>query len=306
MNRNFLVTGGAQGIGLAISRNILTGGGKVFFTDINEIQGEKAREDLAKEFGKDRVGFAKQDVTDATAWPTLWDTADAFFSPRKVEALVNNAGIFNKDAWQSMLDINMSGLVKGTMHAVERMGASRGGPGGLIVQIASAASFVCGFPTVEESLYSATKHGVLGLVRSLSVENCYKVEKIRMVGICPTFVDTKLVHDHLGGVPWETAAAKYDNLKLLKAGEVAAAFQQAVVGAESGQMLVILPGFCFYWPDWNRRMLTVFGMICTLYIKVLGQPCTEPVTPAQMKSLALFFFFVLCLLVHFFLSYLGL
>merc|ERR1719500_412955 len=120
MNRNFLVTGGAQGIGLALSRTVLQGGGRVYFTDINETEGEKTKEALAKEFGKDKVGFHKQDVTDTEAWPLVWDAADVFFSPGKVEALCNNAGIFHTSAWQRVLDINLSGLVTGTMLAIER------------------------------------------------------------------------------------------------------------------------------------------------------------------------------------------
>ena len=35
-----------------------------------------------------------------------------------------------------------------------------------------------------------------------------------------------------------------------------------------GQMLVVMPGFTFYWPDWNRRMLMVFSMVSKFCIKV--------------------------------------
>jgi len=304
MNRNFLVTGGAQGIGLAYSRTILSGGGKVFITDINEKLGEETRSALALEFGEGRVGFGRQDVTEAEAWPQVWDSADIFFAPGKVEALCNNAGIFSTTAWRKMLDINLCGLVTGTMLAMERLGTSRGGQGGLIVQTASMASFLAGFDTVEESLYTCSKQGVLGLVRSMATDkNAYSVEKVRMVGISPLFVNTELVRTQLNRGN-DTVASRY-NTRLLEPEEIGAAFQRLVVGGESGQMLVVMPGFTFYWPDFNRNMLKLFSLLSMFHIKVLGHPSSEPVSPRQLLHLASFFLLLLGILFHLLLSYLG-
>ena len=36
----------------------------------------------------------------------------------------------------------------------------------------------------------------------------------------------------------------------------------------SGQMLVVMPGFTFYWPDWNKNLLMVFSMVSKFCIKV--------------------------------------
>lgn len=304
MNRNFLVTGGAQGIGLAYCRTILAGGGKVFLTDINEVQGEEASQSLAKEFGGDRVAFQKQDVTDSAAWPVVWDAADAFFSPGKVEALCNNAGIFSKTAWQRVVDINLCGLVTGTMLAIERMGASRGGPGGLIVQTASMASFLAGFDTIEESMYTCTKQGVLGLVRSMAVDKCYPVERVRMVGISPLFVNTELVRTQVEAGN-DTVANRYKT-RLLEPSEIGEAFKQLVTGGLSGQMLVVFPGFCFYWPDWNRSMVKLFGLACSFQTKVLGQGASEPISPQQLAKLGLIMVVFLFSLFHIFLNYIGL
>jgi len=304
MNRNFLVTGGAQGIGLAYCRTILTGGGNVFFTDINEEQGEKTQEILVKEFGKTRVGFCKQDVTDEAGWPLAWDAADAFFSPGKVEALCNNAGIFHTTAWKRMLDINLCGLVTGTMLAIERLGASRGGPGGLIVQTASMASFLAGFDTIEEGMYTCSKQGVLGLVRSMGRElPSYKKEKVRMVGISPLFVNTELVRSQVDSGN-NRVIGDYKG-RFLEPEEIGLAFQRLVVGGESGQMLVVMPGFCFYWPDWNRSMIKIFSMICMFCVKVMGHPASEPILPSQMRNVAIAFTLLCGILFHLLLSYLG-
>jgi len=304
MNRNFLVTGGAQGIGLAISRRILTGGGRVFFTDINEKQGEETKESLVKEFGQSKVGFHKQDVTDPETWPLVWDEADKFFSPSKVEALCNNAGIFSTTEWKRMLDINLSGLVVGTMLAVERLGASRGGSGGLIVQTASMASFLAGFDTIEESVYTCSKQGVLGLVRSC-VGRAYLKEKVRIVGLCPLFVNTELVRSQIAAGNDSVSKRELGKIRLIEPEEVGEAFHHVVVGGESGQMLVVMPGFSFYWPDWNRTLLKMFSVACMIYIKVLGHPHMEPVSTKKLLNAFIFVILLFGLLFHFFLNFLG-
>lgn len=312
MNRNFLVTGGAQGIGLAYCRTILTGGGNVFFTDINEVQGEKTQEKLTNEFGKARVGFCKQDVSEEAGWPLVWDVADAFFSPSKVEALCNNAGIFHVSAWKRLLDINLCGSVTGTMLAIERFGASRGGPGGLIVQTASIASFYADFDTIQEAMYMCSKQGLHGLVRSMEKDmSSYKKEKVRLVGICPTGVNTEMVkawtEQKAGQSMQEVSTRPADprNTGLLEPHEIGEAFQQIVVGGDSGQMLVVMPEFRFYWPDWNRSMIKIFSMICMFCIKVMGHPASEPILPEQMRNVAIAFTLLCGLLFHLLLSYLG-
>merc|ERR1712013_863217 len=162
MNRNFLVTGGAQGIGLAMCNQILSKGGRGFLTDINTELGEKTR-----------TLFGEQDVTKQEEWREVWEKAEKFFGGR-VEVLCNNAGIFHKTEWKRTLDINLMGVAYGTMLAMEKMGVSKGGQGGLIIQTGSMASFLAGFDTIEESAYTAAKQGVLGYCRSVATPQLYK------------------------------------------------------------------------------------------------------------------------------------
>ena len=92
--------------------------------------------------------------------------------------------------------------------------------------------------------------GVAGLVRSMAVKKAYPVEKIRMVGICPLFVNTELVRTQMNSGN-TSVSNKYKNTRLIEPEEVncyfairyfliqiGAAFRNAVVGAESGQMMV--------------------------------------------------------------------
>ena len=86
--------------------------------------------------------------------------------------------------------------------------------------------------------------------------------------------------------------------------------------------MVVMPGFTFYWPDWNRRMLMVFSMISKFCIKVgpfnsinmsdlllimqvMGHKSSEPVTPDQMMQVVVILLFVLAIIFHIFLSWLG-
>ena len=80
------------------------------------------------------------------------------------------------------------------MLALERMGVSRGGNGGLIFQTASLASIVGGsFNSAEEEIYTATKWAVLGLTRSMGKHETYVKEKVKMGAVCPWLVNTNLV-----------------------------------------------------------------------------------------------------------------
>ena len=145
----------------------------MFLTDINTELGEKTRTVLAKEFGENNVGFGEQDVTKQEEWREVWEKAEKFFGGR-VEVLCNNAGIFHKTEWKRTLDINLMGVAYGTMLAMEKMGVSKGGQGGLIIQTGSMASFLAGFDTIEESAYTAAKQGVLGYCRSVATPQLYK------------------------------------------------------------------------------------------------------------------------------------
>ena len=94
--------------------------------------------------------------------------------------LINNAGVFSRDNWKLVNDINMTGAVTGVFVAVERMGTSqgRGGRGGTIVNTASSAGLfaeaaeMAGLMTGAwatqchiEHMYTAAKHGIVGLTR---------------------------------------------------------------------------------------------------------------------------------------------
>ncbi|KQM22206.1 SDR family NAD(P)-dependent oxidoreductase [Novosphingobium sp. Leaf2] len=107
---------------------------------------------------------------------------------------VNNAGIgyivkplldVSEDEWRAVLDVNLSGAFYGMQAAAQRMVAQ--GRGGRIVNIASQAA-KSGFPNMQA--YTASKHGLVGLVRSAATE--LGTHGITVNNVCPNHVTTGL------------------------------------------------------------------------------------------------------------------
>jgi len=107
---------------------------------------------------------------------------------------VNNAGIgyivkplteVSEDEWRAVLDVNLSGAFYGVQAAAQRMIAQ--GRGGRIVNIASQAA-KSGFPNMQA--YTASKHGLVGLVRSAATE--LGEHGITVNNVCPNHVTTGL------------------------------------------------------------------------------------------------------------------
>lgn len=307
MNRNFIITGAAQGLGLEFTRRALAGGGRVVMTDIQENVGNEAREKLEKEFGKGKVAFSLLDVRDEKRWRQVWDEAEEFFGG-KVEALLNNAGLFNSN-WKLMLDVNFGGLLTGTFLAMEKMGVSHGGSGGLIVQTASLASIIAGgFETIEENVYCATKWGVLGLTRVMAADKLYQRDKVRMLSIHPWLVNTGLVQKVMEtqGTEQEIREKKWHGLSLMEPTEIGAAMEKLIVDGKSGQAMTVGPGISYYWPDHNRTLFIMLKMLHTFLVTVGRHPRTEPMTTNQMAWAAGALLFLLGILFHLLLSFFGL
>ena len=154
-------------------------------TDIAQEVGLKAKDNLENEFGSGRVAFVRLDVRSEDEWRRVWDEAEQFFRGKvQVElqmfvsvtvashfcqVLLNNAGMYHKSNWRQVMEVNLGGAATGTMLAVEKMGVSGGGDGGVVISTASLSSIVAGaFDTIEEEIYTATKWSVLALTRSMA------------------------------------------------------------------------------------------------------------------------------------------
>ena len=184
-----VVTGAGRGIGLAIARRLTEAGADVLIGDLDVPAAEASAAALSKEFGRRVVGVPLNVMEEASI-VALADRAVAEFG--KLDIWVNNAGIFpgsptvdqTVEIWDRVQDINLRGSFIGAREAGRRMIAQMP-KGGVIINVASVSGY-SGRPGL--AAYVASKHGVVGLTKSLGVE--WGPHGIRVLGLAPTGVST--------------------------------------------------------------------------------------------------------------------
>jgi NAD(P)-dependent dehydrogenase (short-subunit alcohol dehydrogenase family) len=222
-----LVTGGASGIGRAVVRRLAAAGARVVVADLDEAGGAEAA-------GEAGGTFVATDVSDPDAVQAAVAAAEAAWSGLDLVHL--NAGITSGTAALDQLDperyrrvvaVNLDGVVFGIRSALP---ALRRRGGGAIVATASLAGLTA-YP--GDPVYSATKHAVVGLTRTLAEP--LAADRVTINCVCPGFADTPL----LGRSAGEFRAAGFP---LLSADEVAAVVLAAATGGATGQAWVCQPG----------------------------------------------------------------
>lgn len=198
-----VVTGGGSGIGAAIAKELQQQGAKVTLMG----RGEERLAATAKELG---VQYAVADITVAADVQQAFTTAAERQGP--VSILINNAGAaearpFNKmdeDFWQFIMNVNLNGVYLCTKAVIEPMLNAKYGR---IINIASTAA-QRGYAYV--SAYSAAKHGVVGLTRSLALE--YARKGITVNAVCPGYTDTDIVSNSIQNIVKATGRSEQEAL----------------------------------------------------------------------------------------------
>ncbi|KAL4219265.1 hypothetical protein ACF0H5_021847 [Mactra antiquata] len=185
-----IVTGGARGLGKAFSEELLKRGGKVCIADVNVTEGQQTEQIFKQKYGEDTSMFMKCDITNETDFKGLWKAAIKKF--KYVDLMVNNAGILNEQEPNKTVEINLLGVMRGTMIAIEHMRKDRGGKGGLIINVSSTAGL---FPVFFMPSYAASKYGVVGFTRSWAANPLVNEFGLSFACLCPAFSDTNMLTD---------------------------------------------------------------------------------------------------------------
>jgi NAD(P)-dependent dehydrogenase (short-subunit alcohol dehydrogenase family) len=226
-----LVTGAAQGIGLAIATALAADGWRVVLADM---QGAAVRAAAAGLPGARGVTL---DVTDPDAVEAAVAGVEA---DEPLRLLVNNAGVGPRGAdrglyplaeWNRLVAVNLLGVVHGVNAAYPRM-RDRGS--GVILNVASLAGLIAG-PGLGP--YAATKHAVVGLTLGLRADAA--PFGVRVSALCPSWVDTAILDGEApDGTPVRSHLAEFGLGAPIPPAEIA---RVALEGLRRNRPLIVGP-----------------------------------------------------------------
>jgi 3-oxoacyl-[acyl-carrier protein] reductase len=183
-----IVTGGGQGIGRAIVLDLAEIGVDVVVADINIDAAESAAAEAAAA-GIDALAIQVNVADSKNVEAMIEKTVEKY---GRIDHLVNNAGItrdalmmrMGDDAWQAVIDINLTGTYLCSKAVIRTMMKQRSG------RIVNISSVVGAMGNAGQTNYAASKAGVIGLTKSLAREVASR--GINVNAVAPGFIQTAM------------------------------------------------------------------------------------------------------------------
>ena len=184
-----LITGGASGIGAALTTELAKGGAEVWIADRQIGPAQELAQHLST--GGARARAIELDVRDYTSFERV--VAEVVERSGRIDYLFNNAGIgvvgevdsYSLDDWNDVFDVNLRGVVHGIQAVYPVMISQHSGH---IVNTASMAGLVT---SVGQASYTATKHAVVAISKTLRVEA--EGHGVNVSVLCPGVIRTPIL-----------------------------------------------------------------------------------------------------------------
>jgi NAD(P)-dependent dehydrogenase (short-subunit alcohol dehydrogenase family) len=225
--RSALVTGGASGFGRAVARRLASAGCRVLIADLDAEGGERVAAEIGGAFVAADISGLERNLALVAAAEERHGGLDYAFLNAGVPTGCGLGEDFDEALYRRAMGANIDGVVYG-VHAV--LPALRRAGGGAIVATSSLAGLT-GVPL--DPIYTANKHAVVGLVRSLGPG--LRAERIRINAICPGFADTAIIESFKRELEAEGTA-------IIPAERVAEIVTDLLSGPQSGECWFIQPG----------------------------------------------------------------
>lgn len=188
-NRVAIITGGAQGIGLATAARFLSEGAAVAIWDISAEAGQTALESLGA--SRENLRFYRVNTADLDAVTEV--SQQVFEDFGRIDILVNNAGItrdasmkkMTAELWQQVIDVNLTGVFNCTKTVSPYLLEQGYG------RILNASSVVAHYGNFGQANYVATKAGVIGMTKVWARE--FGRKGVTVNAVAPGFIQTDMI-----------------------------------------------------------------------------------------------------------------